>query len=306
MLFLPRFDEGYLDVGDTHQIFYAQHGSKDGVPLLFLHGGPGLGTTDYDARFFPEHFRVIRFDQRGSGRSKASNILIANTTDHLLQDIVKLLDHLKINQKVILFGGSWGSTLAMLFAIRYPEKVLRLVLRGVFLATKASRLFFERKGVDLFFPEEWEQYTSLIPEADRENPTQYYCNKMLDGTDEERALYSRVFSKYAITVSRRGGVENIDEVLKNYNYLNQATIQAHYFKHDFFIPEGYIPENISQISETRVDIVHGRYDLLCLPKYAYQLNKLLKNSKLYLVDAGHSSVEPETEKMLRSIMATSG
>ncbi len=304
MHFLPRFDEGLLEVGDTHQIFYAQHGSSIGDPVLFLHGGPGLGTTDYDARFFPDHFRVIRYDQRGAGRSKASNILIANTTDHLLGDIVKLLDHLKITQKVILFGGSWGSTLAMLFAIRHPEKVSRLVLRGVFLGTRASRIFFERQGVNLFFPEEWDQYTSLVPASEKENPTQYYCQRILEGTDEEKELYSRAFSRYAITVSRRGGVENIDEALKNYNYLNQATIQAHYFKHDFFIPEGYIPENMSQISETRVDIVHGRYDLLCLPKYAYQLNKLLKNSKLYIVDAGHSSLEPETEKMLRNILAT--
>lgn len=295
-----KSNTNYLNVDENNSIFFEKYGNPAGKEVLFLHGGPGLGCKENDRLFFnPDIFRVIFFDQRGAGRSKPYGTLEGNTTQHLLDDILQLLDHQKI-EKVILFGGSWGSTLALLFAIAHPERVYAMILRGVFPANKRCTDYFEKGGVKAFFPEAWERYIALVPLASRNNPTAYYFNKMQSENPAIRKKYAYEYSRYGAAMMKLEVSETeIEAMFEKDDFETKARIQVHYSVHDFFLPDEYIYQNTKQIKDIPTWIIQGRYDVICPPIYAYELHQQLNNSKLRLVTAGHVTSEVAITQALK-------
>ena len=293
----------YINVGDGHQLYVSQWGNPKGSPVLFLHGGPGLGTTDRDHRFFDlTKTKLIIFDQRGCGQSTPTASLAHNTTQHLIQDINQLLDHFAI-EKVILFGGSWGSTLALFYAIEHPERVQALVLRGIFTGDLAARQHFEQGGTAAFFPEAWERFQKLVPLDKREDVSGYYFRQILEGDEVTRRTYAYELMYYGLSLSQIGMTnERADEIMQHADYVTESLILAHYSVNGFFVPDQFIWQNLSGIAHLPTYIVHGRYDMICLAQSAYRLHQQLPYSKLYMVNAGHAAGESAIEECLRETM----
>ena len=291
---------GYLAVGHGHEIYYETCGNTEGIPVLFLHGGPGLGCSDRDKRFFDlEVFYLILMDQRGAGRSKPAGGLAHNNTQLLIGDIDRLLDHLALPQ-VMLFGGSWGSTLAMLYTIHNPNRVTSMVLRGFFPANRACADFMEQGGVATFFPEAWERYSRMVPAPKRSRTAAYYLKMMQSPDPSVRERFAYEMAYYATSLSRRTiAAESIHAMITAMPFESKMRIQTFYSVHDFFIEENFIYANLSRVGKRPVRIIHGRYDMVCPPVYAYRLHRGLENSKLYMVDAGHASSEVEIEAGLK-------
>ncbi len=289
----------YLDVTENNSIYFENYGNPKGEKVLFLHGGPGLGCKEKDKFFFnPDIFHVTFFDQRGAGRSIPSGTLEANTTPHLLNDILALLDHQKI-EKVILFGGSWGSTLALLFAIAHPERVQAMLLRGVFPANKRCTDYFEKGGVKAFFPEAWERYINLVPLASRDNPTAFFFKMMQSEDADIRRKFAYEYSRYGAAMMKLEiSAAEIETMFGNDDFETKARIQAHYSTNNFFIPDEYIYENTERIKDIPTWIIQGRYDMICPTIYAYQLHQQLNDSRLRLVTAGHVTSEKAIQKAL--------
>lgn len=290
---------GFLKVADGHNLYYELYGNPKGKPILFLHGGPGAGFTDDDKKYFdPKVWNVILFDQRGAGRSKPFASLHKNTTQELIKDIRKLLDFLNI-KKTYIFGGSWGATLALTYAIARSEDVYGMVLRGIFLARKADNKHYIGAGVKHFFPEAWKRLVSHVPIKERKSVEKYYLKQMLSEDEQIKEKYTFEWAYYEMSILKlKMSHQKILKELKHFSYKSLSPLEAHYIVNSCFIPENYILKNAHRIKHLPVSIVHGRYDFICPPINAYQLHKKLKNSKLYIVTAGHSSSEREIEKRL--------
>ncbi|MFH1072143.1 MAG: prolyl aminopeptidase [Nanoarchaeota archaeon] len=297
------FEKGYLLLGDGHKIYYEACGNPTAPPVLFLHGGPGGGFQEKDKTFFnPKKWKIILFDQRGAGKSKPFASLQANTTQHLVEDIRKVLRHFRI-EKTFVFGGSWGSTLALVYAIRYPETVTGMLLRGIFLATKEENRFYYQEGVKHFFPQEYERFMSMVPAREQKDPLKHYLKKMTTGSRKEQDTYAHEYSRYEMSILKLENSEKkILKTLKKIPYLSLGRIEAYYLANSCFIPEAYILKNIQKIKDIPITIVQGRYDVICPPINAYTLHKKLNKAKLYLVTAGHSSSDPAIRKKLISEM----
>lgn len=291
--------KGYLDVGDGHRLFYETSGNPEGVNVLFLHGGPGWQYNEEDKRFFdPEIHHIIFFDQRGCGKSTPKGSIAHNTTPHLVDDINRLLDFLQI-EKVILFGGSWGSSLALIYAIQFPHRVNGLLLRGVFAATRKAAQYIETGEVATYFPDVWQRYLENVPQGERNDVRNFYF-KMLRSTDPEvkrKFAYEMAFYGASLATKRFDPVV-IQTNLEKLDYVSKMSIQCHFSENDFFIPDNFILDNLDKIENHPIVIIHGRYDVMCPPIFAYEFYQKLKNAKLYLVDAGHLSSEPEIESRL--------
>ncbi len=291
---------GYLSVGDSHQIYYEAYGNPKGLPVLFVHGGPGAGFSDNDKDFFDfkKQF-VIFFDQRGSGFSKPFASTKQNTTDHLVKDMNKLLDLFKI-KKVFLFGGSWGSTLSLIYAIRNPKRVSGMLLRGIYLSTKKENNHYLGGGVAASFPENWERFLSLVPKSQRKNIAKYYLSKMQSKNKTIRKKHCFEWAYYEISIAKLYiSPEQVKEYMKDYSYESLSPLEAHFISNGCFIPENYILKNIKKLKNIPLTILHGRYDAICLPSIAYALHKSLPHSKLQFLTAGHSSGDPELKKALQ-------
>jgi len=297
------YKNGYLKVSDGYKIYYELYGNPRGKPVIFVHGGPGGGFSEEDKRFFnPKIFNVILFDQRGSGKSKPFASLKANTTAKLVQDMKKLLEFLGI-KKIFLFGGSWGSTLSLVYAIKHPETISGILLRGIFLGTDKEIRYSYNGGVKRFFPEIWERFISNVPGKYRKNPVSYYLKKMKSKNPKVKEKYTFEWAYYEMSLLKlKSNQEEIKRELKRYSYKSLAPIEAHYFKNHCFLPDNYILKNAYKLSKIPISIIQGRYDFVCPPINAYKLHKKLKNSKLHFVFAGHSSSEKEIEKKLISEM----
>ncbi len=285
------FDDGYLKVSDLHSLYYAQYGKKDGVPVVFLHGGPGGGTSPIVSQYFdPEYYRIILFDQRGAAKSKPHGEMRENTSQDLVEDIERLREHLGI-AKWHVFGGSWGSTLSLLYAIAHPDKVLSMVLRGIFLATqKEIDWIYYEGGASRFYPQEFERYKNFIPEEERGDMIQAY-GKRLFGDDKElmlKAAHEWCMWECAI-------IKVFPEVysMTDDEAISMGRAECHYFMNKFFLDdENYIMNNIDKIKDIPCTIVQGRFDMDCPPFSAYDLHKALPKSKLNLVQLGaHASLE---------------
>ncbi len=296
---IEPYNHGFLPVIGGHEIYYEQCGNPKGFPVFFIHGGPGAGCDAEDRRFLdPDKYRIILHDQRGCGRSKPFGKLDANNTWALVDDIRTLRRELGID-KFFLFGGSWGSTLSMIYAINYPKTVAGMSLRGIFLATKKEMDYFYKdgyKGVGIYIPDQWERYIGNVPAEYRNNPLSYYLQEIRNSNQElARELTLFECSNLHLVPSTQ---EELEKDLGTVPAM--ALLEAHYFTNNCFIEDEYILGNADSIAHIPTVIVHGMYDLVCMPLSAKLLNKALPLSTLYWTVAGHSSRDPETLKKLVS------
>lgn len=296
-------EKGYLQVSTLHSIYYEVCGNINGETILFVHGGPGAGFSESDKRFFNfKRQKVIFFDQRGSSKSLPFGCIEENTTQDLVNDINKLLAYLEI-PKVHVFGGSWGTTLSLVFTIQNPEKVKSLLLRGIFLANKESIEYYINGGVENQFPNEWSRFKNNVPLVNQENIAAYYLDKMLNGTDKEKDFFSYEWAHYEISIFKTNISENeIQSVLNEISYYSLSVMEAHYLINDCFLGNNYILQNTSKIKSIPVKIIHGRNDNICPLAYAEELYEKLNNSELYIEEAGHSDSEPEIENRIIEII----
>ena len=293
-----------LAVGSGHTLYIEECGNKAGIPVLFIHGGPGIGCSTEHRRFFsPEKYRVILFDQRGCGRSTPHASLEANTSQELISDIEKIRIHLNI-EKFILFGGSWGSTLSLLYAIHHPSRVLEMVLRGIFLCRRQEIDWFYRGvGTAQQFPDYHKDYMSLLVSDDKDPVVAYY--DLLTSSDENvRKSAAIAWSLWEARTSTLIINEGACDFTTQINVaLSMARIECHYFINNIFFAENFILDNLEPIKDIETHIVHGRYDSICPITNAFELHENMNNSTLHVIDAaGHSASEPGVGKMLVNIM----
>ena len=289
------YDSGFLIKGQ-HKIYYEQCGNPKGKPAVFLHGGPGGGCGKLSRRFFnPKKYRIILFDQRGCGRSKPHTCLEENTTWHLVDDIQSIREKLKIN-KWLVFGGSWGSTLAIAYAQKYPDHVSQMILRGIFMLRKKELQWFYQYGASEFYPESWQGFLKEIPLKDRDNLIEAY-RKIFYGDDKDKKLSAaKAWSKWEASCSFIN--HNPDAVKDSVNAefaLAFALIENHYFVNKGFLDnENQLLDNIDIIRDIPSIIIQGRYDVVCPPTTAYELHSKWPESKLVIAPfSGHSAFEEE-------------
>jgi proline iminopeptidase len=292
---IEPYDHGMLPVSSLHTLYYEQCGNPEGLPVVFLHGGPGGGIIpDYRRFFDPEAYRVVLFDQRGAGRSTPHAELEENTTWHLVDDIEKLREHLRVDRWLV-FGGSWGSTLGLAYAETHPGRVRALVLRGIFLCRPQEIRWFYQEGASWIFADVWEQYARVIPEEERGDFVRAYYRR-LTGTDERaRTEAARAWSVWEGSTSKLYfDPEMIERFAEPEFALAFARIECHYFMHDAFFPtHNYLIENVGKIRHIPAVIVQGRYDVVCPVKSAWELHRAWPEADLRIIhDAGHSATEP--------------
>jgi proline iminopeptidase len=290
---------GMLRLDARHQMHWEECGNASGVPLLFIHGGPGGGSFPHHRRFYdPAFWRIVLYDQRGAGRSTPAADLTDNTTAHLIDDIERLREHLHID-RWLLFGGSWGSTLALLYAQAHPQRVLGLVLRGVFLATKGEIDWFMH-GMWRIFPEAWRAFTEFLPSDERDDLLGNYYRRLTSHDPRMNAAAAQAWDTYESACSTLLPKPNGNARLNgDAGALAIARIEAHYFVHDAFIENDRILANVSRIRHVPCTIVQGRYDIICPPATADALSRAWPEAEYVIVpDAGHSVREPGTTKAL--------
>ncbi len=296
-LYLPMepFNSGMLPVSDLHQIYFEESGNPDGKPVVFVHGGPGGGTDASQRGYFnPALYRIILFDQRGCGKSKPHASLVDNTTWHLVSDMEVLRKHLKIDAWQV-FGGSWGSTLALAYAEKHPEAVTELVLRGIFLLRKQEIDWFYQRGASIIFPDAWEPYLNEIPEAERSDMVAAYYKRL---TSADRAVQLSAAKTWSIWEGSTSRLHNDPKSLTRYAADDFATafarIECHYFVNGGFLERPkQLLEDVSKIRHIPTVIVQGRYDMVCPIESAWALHRAFPEAQLVIVpDAGHSAKEP--------------
>jgi proline iminopeptidase len=282
-----------LETGSVHRVYWETSGNPKGIPVLFLHGGPGSGTSPNQRRFFnPAHYRIVLFDQRGCGRSTPHGELADNTTPHLIADIEALRLHLGV-ETWLVFGGSWGSTLALAYAEAHPEACRGLVLRGVFLCRKSEIDWF-LYGIRAFFPEAQRQFAEFIPAPERHDLLTAYRRRLLDpdpAVHQPAAWHWATFEAACSTLLP--SAELIAAFGSEKTALSLARIEAHYFAHDIFLPENSLLGNIDRVRSIPAVIVQGRYDAVCPIVTADELTRRWPEARYVVVpDAGHSAFEP--------------
>jgi proline iminopeptidase len=292
---IEPYDSGYLDVGDGHRIYYEQCGNPRGKPALFLHGGPGGGGDRNARRFFdPRGYRIVTFDQRGSGRSRPLALLDANTTWHLVADIESLRRRLGIDRWLI-FGGSWGSTLALAYAEAYPEAISELVLRGIFLMRRKELDWFYRRGANAIFPEHWRRFIECIPQNERDDLLGAYHRRLTSGEPETELAFARAWSIWEGVTSSLLPDEKREQHFSEMGFaLALARLETHYFVNaGFFDSEDQLLDRVGTLRGISCVIVQGRYDMVCPIETAWELQQRWPEAELRIVsDAGHSAYEP--------------
>ncbi len=297
------FDQRMVDVGDGHRIYMEQCGNPDGIPVVVLHGGPGGGCSPAMRRYFdPDVYRVILFDQRGCGRSRPHAAVEGNTTWHLVDDIERLRVLLDIDEWIV-FGGSWGATLALIYAQAHPDHVARLVLRGVFLMTKAELDWFYGGGAGKFWPEQWAKFTSLLPDAELHDTITAYHKRLFSGDRATEILYARAWSSWENALASIHSNGSTGESPGEYARAF-ARLENHYFMNGGFLEkDGQILDRMDRIAHIPGHIVQGRYDMICPPQAAWNLADRWPNVELKMVrQAGHALSEPGISAELVRIM----
>ncbi|MCB9748380.1 MAG: prolyl aminopeptidase [Myxococcales bacterium] len=292
---IEPYETGTLEVSSLHTIYYEQSGNPRGKPVVFLHGGPGGGTSPTQRRFFdPERYRIILFDQRGCGRSTPHASLEANTTWDLVADIERLRIRLGVERWQV-FGGSWGSTLALAYAEKFPDHVTELVLRGIFLLRRKELRWFYQEGASSIFPEVWEKYRAVIPKAEQHDFLRAYYRRLTGDNEATRQEAARAWSVWEGSTSfLYTSPENIARVAEDAFSLAFARIECHYFVNGgFFERENQLLEELDAVRHIPTVIVQGRYDMVCPMQTAWELHKAWPEADFRVVnDAGHSSFEP--------------
>jgi len=285
----------HLAIDARHTLYVEECGNPDGLPVVFLHGGPGAGLSPHHRRFFdPARWHAVLFDQRGAGQSTPFASLDANTTPDLIADIERIREHLGI-ERWLVFGGSWGSTLALAYAEAHSARVTGLVLRGIFLAREEELRWFNEMdgGARCIFPERWARFRDFIPEAERGNMIEAYWRR-LDSNDEVvRLAAAHAWSAYeggsTTLVHDPDAAGDFDEPHKA---VSLARLEAHYFRNGMFLEPGQLLRGIDRIRHIPGVIVHGRYDIICPVKTAFELHQAWPEAEFHIVLAGHSASDP--------------
>jgi proline iminopeptidase len=300
---LEPYRTGYLRVSDPHELYFEECGNPRGKPALFLHGGPGAGCDNRARRFFdPAAYRIVLFDQRGCGRSRPHASLEDNTTWHLIADIEKLREHLDIDRWLV-FGGSWGSTLALAYSQTHPTRVSELVLRGIFLLTQFELQWFYQAGASALFPDHWERYIAAIPARERGDLIQAFYHRLISPDRQTRVAAARAWSTWeAATSYLHINEENVNKWGEEDFAVAVARIECHYFvNRGFFDTEDQLLRSVDRIREIPTVIIQGRYDVMCPMQTAWALHRAWPEADFRIVaDAGHSAFEPTTTHELVS------
>lgn len=313
---IRTYAEHKLPVDDIHTLYVEECGNPEGIPVLFIHGGPGAGCSKYDRRFFdPERYRIILFDQRGCGRSTPHAALDNNTSEHLVNDIESIREHLKI-ERWVLFGGSWGSTLGLLYAETHHERVLGMILRGIFLCRAKDLHWFYQSGADRIFPDYWQDYIAPIPEEERDNLIHAYYKRLTGANELAKMAAAKAWSSWeGHCATLRPNPDIVHMFTDPRVALSLARIESHFFYHKAFLAENQILANVEALEGIPGVIIHGRYDMICPLDNALELHEAWPNSELQIVrDAGHSAHEPSivdalikaTDEMADKISHTDG
>jgi proline iminopeptidase len=292
---IQPYRTGYLGVSGEHSIYFEESGNPGGKPVVFLHGGPGGGTSPKQRRFFdPERYRIVLFDQRGCGKSKPHASLHENTTWHLVSDIEALRTHLGI-ERWLVFGGSWGSSLALVYAEKHAERVTELVLRGIFLLRRWEIEWFYQRGTSLLYPDAWESYLAAIPEAERGDLVAAYHKRLISENPAVRQEAARAWSVWEASTSHLiPDREYIASCAGDEFSLAFARIESHYFVNGGFLrSQQQLLEEVVKIRHVPCVIVQGRYDVVCPMRSAWELHRAWPEADFRIVpDAGHSAYEP--------------
>lgn len=296
---IEPFDSGMLDVGEGQRVYWEVSGNPEGKPVVFLHGGPGGGTAPLHRRFFdPACYRIVLFDQRGCGRSTPHIAdgadLSVNTTWHLVADIEALREHLGVEHWQV-FGGSWGSTLALAYAQRHPGRVTEMVLRGVFLLRRKEIDWYYNGAAGYVYPDEWEKFLAPVPAGERDGDLVAAYHRLLHSPDP--AVVERAAVAWSVwegsTSSLLPHPDRVAETAEPRFAIAFARIENHYFRHGGFLAEGQLLRDIDRIAHLPVEIVQGRHDIVCPAVSAWELHRAWPGSRLHIVDdAGHAANEP--------------
>ncbi|GGG54166.1 proline iminopeptidase [Pseudohongiella nitratireducens] len=292
---IEPFNRGYLQVSETHRLYYEQVGNPHGKPVVFLHGGPGGGINPEQRRYFdPAKWHVILFDQRGCGQSEPFASVEENTTWDLVADIERLREHVGVTSWAV-FGGSWGSTLSLAYAITHPQRCTALFLRGIFLLRHHELQWFYQQGCSRLFPDAWEAYIDPIPENERDDMIQAYYRRLTSTDAAVRQQAAKAWSVWEGTTSRLEQSPEAIAAFADDDFADAfARIECHYFmNHGFFPEDNYLLNNAALISRIPTVIVHGRYDVICPVENAWQLKKAMPHADLHIIPcAGHAMSEP--------------
>ncbi|MGH7204183.1 MAG: prolyl aminopeptidase [Candidatus Levyibacteriota bacterium] len=296
---------GFLPVGNGHNLYYEQWGNPNATPIFYLHGGPGSGFNDSNKLLFdPAKHHVIFHDQRGSGRSTPYASADHNTTQDLIADISQLADHLQIDSFIIM-GGSWGSTLALLYAIAQPKRVQKLLIWSTYLVRQFETDYVNEGYPRYSFPEAWERFISLVPEKHRTNGDtimQYYAQQIRSKDRETAMKFSNEWILWeASLISKNYDQRKLESDIFSGDNLALAMLETHYFLHNCFVPENYILDNIGKIQHIPAFIIHGRFDFCTPPIAARDLAKAYgKNAVLQWTNAGHLRSDPENHVAIKA------
>ncbi|MBQ0761698.1 prolyl aminopeptidase [Marinobacter psychrophilus] len=293
-----------LVVEEPHQLYVEESGNPEGIPVLFIHGGPGAGCEDYHRRFFDaERFRIILMDQRGAGRSTPLAELANNSTDRLIADIETLREFLGIDQW-LLFGGSWGSTLSLVYAQAHPQRVTGMVLRGIFLCRPEDIHWFYQNGASRVFPDYWEDYLAQIPEHERGDMVPAYYKRLTSRNELEQIQAAKAWS---IWEGRCATLHPNPDVVEHFGHphvaIALARIECHYFMNQSFLEPDQIVRDAHKLANIPAVIVHGRYDMVCPLDNALALSRAWPQADLQIIrDAGHSASEPAiVDALMRAV-----
>jgi proline iminopeptidase len=291
---IEPFETGMLDAGDGHSVYFERAGTRGAKPVVFLHGGPGGGCSPSHRRLFnPLKYDVMLFDQRGCGRSLPAASLENNTTWHLVEDIEKLRKLMGVERWQV-FGGSWGSTLALAYAETHPTRVSELIVRGVYTVTKAEIDWYYQYGVSEMFPEKWERFLAPIPEAERDDMVAAYRKRLTSDDKAERQRAATAWSLWeGETITLLPEPAYTQAFGEDEFAVTFARIENHYFFHKCWLDDGQLLRDAHKLKGIPGAIVHGRYDMPCPARYAYELHKRWPDASLHLVEgAGHAFSEP--------------
>ena len=301
---IQPYHSDFLEVSPIHKIHYELCGNRTGKPVFVLHGGPGGSCSPYMRRFFnPDKFHIVLHDQRGAGKSTPFAEIKGNTTQYLVEDIERLRTHLKLD-KIVLFGGSWGSTLALAYGQTYPDHVSGMVLRGIFTATQAEIDHFYHGGVATYFPSVYDKFINGLPDPTR-RPIPEYLFSLIESPDpDQRARYSRLWAAYELKIC--GLImpdRQVDGYLRTMNPYAFARLENYYMANGCFLKEGQLLDNAPKLKDIPIVMVNGRYDVICPPINAYRLKQKLPHAKVILAEgAGHWMGEkPIEQELLRAM-----
>lgn len=290
-----------LDVDDHHTIYFDESGNHEGIPVVFLHGGPGGGISDHGRRYFdPDFYRIISLDQRGCGRSTPHGSLHKNTTQALILDLERVRNYLKIGRWMLL-GGGWGGTLALLYAQSYPDSVLAIITASLSLVRQSDMNWRYRDGVRRIFPDYWKAFVEKLPSEERGDPLAAYYKYLSTGKNElTQMMLAKSWGLWAMRCATlRPNQEAIDCYQESNRALAMAKISAHFAVNNFFIEDNYILDNIDKITHIPCILVHGRYDIISPVSNAFRLSELWSAAECHIVrDAGHLLAEPGIQDAL--------